>query len=91
MTLHIYGQQYQHDDAYIAGTREALLQLQDTITLAMDSGQPEAVTAYVNDGEGFQLFIIPLSELDADKLTVPYTDEIARDDSIGIGPWELAK
>jgi hypothetical protein len=78
--IHIYGQQFFHDDAFIIGTREGLTALRDAINEALEKGR--AVTeVFVNDGEGYDI-CIALNDSNClspfwNKLAVPYADEMA--------------
>lgn len=74
--LHIYGQSHWHDDATIAGTREALTALRNAIDTALRGGAA-ACQSFVNDGEGYNIMIRTLSDKDARRMALPYTDEIA--------------
>lgn len=89
-TLHIYAQEIWHDEAYIAGTRESLEMLRDTINgaLAEGCGQMQDFTC---DGEGYWVRVALLSGGDAEAMPVPYTDDIAQDKQarIKFGPWML--
>ena len=90
MTLHIYGQEMWHDDAYIAGTESELKGLLEAIQYALKDGDGSA-TAFVNDGEGYTIYVVQTTEEQADKMPVPYTDECARskDEEVQFGPWKL--
>ncbi len=75
--LHVYAQSHQHDIAVIVGTQNALLRLKELIeaTLRVNKKKQEASCVndfFVNDGEGYQLVIRRVANLD-DK-PMPYTD-----------------
>lgn len=74
--LHIYGQLHWHDEATIAGTRESLAALRDSINEALRKGL-SSCDSFVNDGEGYMIIVHLLSEDDAQRMAVPYTDDIA--------------
>lgn len=76
--LHIYGQHFWHDEAYIVGNRGALIALRDAIdeALARMAGELEVFT---NDGEGHHVCIAAVGSAVADRLILPYTEDIARD------------
>lgn len=76
--LHIHGQDAWHDDAIIFGTLESLELLKVAIDLAIESGYGKA-DLFCNDGEGFCLRVVKLSEEEMDKSPVPYTAEYARE------------
>jgi hypothetical protein len=90
--LHIYGQSFWHDEAFIVGNREGLATLRDAITRALESESGAVVaTAYVNDGEGFDIGIYRVHDENTDRISVPYTDETAaekRDEAVH--PWKIA-
>lgn len=96
--LHIYAQAWEHNDAWIVGTREGLTALRDALNRALTNEQtaPAACLQFVTDGEGYTCFIVPN---DADwqsekwmKLYRPYTDETAKDhrkDEDVLSPYQL--
>lgn len=88
-TLHVYAQEIWHDEAYIAGTREALEALRTAIDQALAAGQGH-MQSFANDGEGYTVHVVQMTEDQADKMKVPYTDEVATDKSPEkFGPWSL--
>lgn len=90
--LHIYGQTQWHDEAWVCGSAAALRKLRDAIDRALETGlSVVSDVCYVNDGEGFEVRVIPVSsEAALDKLALPYTDEIASEKKDGvIWPHEL--
>ena len=92
--LHIYGQVYNHDHAFIVGNREALESLRDAIEAALETGSAVGETSpFTADGEGYVLKVY--REEDAkywDKSLLPYTDhDIYIDPKDHIGPWDLFK
>lgn len=74
-TLHIYGQWYWHDEAFIYGTREALLELFVTVERALNHNESTMET-FTNDGEGYQLTIRRVDEAKLDSMNLPYAGEI---------------
>lgn len=90
MKLHIYGQMYNHDHAFIVGNKRALEALRDAIQATLD-GETNDLTFYAADDEGYDVKIY--WEEDArywDKAALPYTDNdylVHADDAIG--PWDL--
>jgi len=90
-TLHIYAQKVWHDEAYIAGTRDALHALRDAIDRALIRNAPAVAEAFCCDGEGYRIHVVPTTEEQADAMPVPYTDECARaqKDLEPFGPWSL--
>jgi hypothetical protein len=74
-TLHIYPQPSWHEEAWVVGNRAALEALRDTISRALESNKPEGATMFANDGEGYQVLIVPVDESGMDSLKLPYHDE----------------
>lgn len=89
-TLHIYAQETWHDDAYIGGTRECLEMLRKAIDEALESGYGQK-QMFTSDGEGYKVNVVLMSETDAERMCVPYTDLIASGslDGAQFGPWTL--
>lgn len=73
--LHVYAQQQWHDEAYLVGHREALLRLRSMIDAALidENGQAKG-EFFVNDGEGYQLYIKVMPSEWMDKIQLPYAD-----------------
>lgn len=88
-TLHVYAQYTWHDNAYLAGTPSALRLVRDAIAVALGDARVGTVTAFVNDGEGYDFKVIAASEEEMHALAVPYTDELARDGNDALFPWRL--
>ncbi len=71
--LHIYGQEHEHATAAIVGNRDALEQLRDAITKALE-GKPAATgSVFVLDGKGYQVVVAERDVLD--DLPGPYSDD----------------
>ena len=90
--LHIYGQVYNHDHAFIVGSKTALEALRDAIQATLD-GSARSSVMFAADDEGYEVKVY-LEEEDAywDKAKLPYTDNdyfVGNDDDIG--PWDLFK
>lgn len=88
--LHIYAQDAWHDEAYIAGTREALKLLRDAIDSAIEKGTGSA-ECFVCDGEGYRIEVVVATKEQIGNMVVPYTSECAKGDaeSVKFGPWTL--
>lgn len=54
--LHVYAQYSPHDDAVIAGDKEALTALRDAITQAIE-GKEASFNSFTQDGEGFRVLV----------------------------------
>lgn len=81
--LHVYGQQFWHDDLRIAGNRAGLLALKQAVDKALGAagakpGESAAVCAPFtqNDGEGFDATIEVLPQSEAETLPQAYHDEM---------------
>lgn len=90
--LHIYGQSYNHDHAFIVGDTTALIELRDAIDRALKTGTTASeTTSFTADGEGFEVKVYREEEEEYwDKAGLPYTDRtgfVDADDAIG--PWDL--
>ncbi|KQP36123.1 hypothetical protein [Pseudorhodoferax sp. Leaf274] len=70
-TLHIYPQESEHMDAFILGSRSALLQLRALIDKALE-GKPEDGEFMQSDGEGYPLSVRCVAEAWADALPTAY-------------------
>lgn len=73
MTLHIYGQLWQHDNAFILGTPEDLKQLAEVLSKAAD-GERSSTNFFPTDGEGYSAIAIALDEESMDGVRLPYSD-----------------
>lgn len=72
-SLHIHSQNQQHEEARIAGTREALEALQKALNQLISSGKSEKdvkVQFECHDGESYELFVQMKPDLGDDSL--PY-------------------
>lgn len=78
-TLHIYGQQWQHDDVLFIGTRDALESLGVLLTAAARTfGQAaDGRNFMAADGEGYRARVIITSDATMSELPMPYTDDSA--------------
>lgn len=100
--IHLYAQSLWHDDAWIGGTRQALQELGLAITLALarsegarQLGKPDVsahaeMQTFASDGEGYDLHVVVLSDADAVRMLVPYTDDCASEKRPWrdlFGPW----
>jgi hypothetical protein len=77
-TLHIYSPEWWHNDAFVIGTRPALVALKAAIDTALADGAG-STESFVNDGEGFTVAVILTDEAGMNRLNAPYTDEVAMD------------
>lgn len=73
-TLHLYAQAYQHQEAWMVGTRDGLTALRDALNVALASNEPTPLTTSTNDGEGYKVVIWPVSEAKMQDFKTPYTD-----------------
>lgn len=90
MTLHIYGQLWQHDNAYIVGTEDDLKKLADSICAAIEKGHP-CSDFFTADGEGFSTYVSSKGEELMGQVKLPYHDVDSEDTrSNVIEPWQIA-
>lgn len=73
-TLHIYAQQYQHQEAWVVGTKDGLTALRDALTVALAADAPISIPAFTNDGEGYKVIVWPMAEAKVQDLRTPYVD-----------------
>jgi len=73
--LHIYGQTFHHDHAFIIGNKSGLVALRDAIQAAIDAETKPDSTFSAADGEGYNVMVY-LEEEKAywDKAMLPYTE-----------------
>ena len=88
--LHCYAQYSWHMDAYISGSRDALVMLRDAIDAALNTGVAEC-EVFASDGEGYSIYVVAMSDADAKRQVVPYTSYLAAEDWNGnaFGPWRV--
>lgn len=76
--IHIFPQHQWHDESFIMGEPQDLLALADAIQRAVamhgDPSKPPAqkVETYTNDGEGYNIFVVPMSKDEMNNLSLPY-------------------
>lgn len=85
MTLHVYAQEHEHDDAYIVGTREDLTALRDAIEKALTAkaehrSSDSLLEACAADGECYDLYVKVVPESVEYKLLRPYAELRAEPD-----------
>ncbi len=71
-TLHIYGQERQHDTVTIQGTVEALIMLRNALNLAIDTDEYGECTTFTNDGEGYDVCIVVRKQKEMEEAELPY-------------------
>lgn len=79
--LHIYSQEYWHDDAFLVATRDGLLALREAIDRALKKRTGSA-RFFTGDGEGYSVHVVLLRKDKQETwrmLRLPYTDEVAQD------------
>lgn len=88
--LHIYGQSFWHEPAFIVGDISGLKALQKAIEDAINN-KKGSTELFTGDREGYKLFVI-CDEGDFGKRALPYTDEVASEkDPNAIWPWQDIK
>ncbi len=89
---HIHAQAFWHDDAFIVANTEGLCRLANAIAEAIASRSGEGTAELIcHDGEGYTLKIIRKDDEQTwDKLALPYTDLIAKENNPeAVHPAEL--
>jgi hypothetical protein len=73
--LHLYAQKYQHANAKIVGTREALIKLRDVISEALYCIDDSSclIDVFANDGEEYSLFVHCVEDGQFLEYKTPYT------------------
>ncbi len=98
--IHIYAQPYWHQCAFVVGDRDSLVRLSKSIDAALqfyDAGMSEKAEdrfeGFTNDGEGYDVHVVCVSEAKAMKLQLPYTDEPGErpEPTDSINPYDLVK
>ena len=85
--IHIYGQLMWHEDIYIVGTKESLSRLRDALDVAI-LAKTACCSAIVNDGEGYDIFVIIDERILQDNYGVPYSSDYAKEkNKDALFPW----
>ena len=91
--LHCYAQAIWHDEAYLSGGRGALMALRSAIDAALRDGAGEC-DVFASDGEAYTVHVVAMSDADAERQVVPYTEEPARQlhpwNDV-FGPWDVLR
>jgi hypothetical protein len=93
--LHVFAQQFEHDDAFLVGTREGLEVLRDAINASLENSHGAAHSFTGMDGEGYVIHCFVQDAAQMDQLLLPYTDPRFKTYA-GWGegcatPWDLLK
>lgn len=93
MTLHLYAQECEHDNAYIVGSRESLTKLRNAVDEALaNKAQHKSSDAlaefFAADGEGYGLYVKVVPGAVETRLQLPYAEPIGR--PLGRNEWEPA-
>lgn len=74
--LHVYGQNYEHDNVVIIGNKSALKHLRDVIKIALKRGKYENTHDYSDfiDGAGEEYDILIFRTDKIDENWLPYTE-----------------
>ena len=76
--LHIYGQGGPHGEAVICGTLPALTRLRDALSEVI-KGQEVTLTMNLNNAEGYDLALFPVTHEESGTLAIPYdTEDVKR-------------
>lgn len=76
--MHVFGQRLWHDTVTIAGDKEDILRLKETLEIAL-SQQHASASFFPADGEEYTVQISCTKPDDMKNMLLPYTDEDARD------------
>lgn len=88
MTLHIYGQLYQHSDCFLLTTEDDLENLIKQLERVRDYGMATG-DYFTADGEGYTLRIAKVEDNDLDRTRLPYMSDQAADCRRGIkAEWD---
>ena len=82
--LQIYGQYIWHSDARLCGTIDGLTALRNAINSAIVSGMPQEEAFFASDGEGYLVYVVPMTEQALDRDPCWYTDDMAN-------PWRFER
>lgn len=74
MTLHIYGQLYQHSDCYVLATKNDLKAFAEQLLAACD-GKSVSSNYFTADGEGYTVRVSVVEDSDLDVTRLPYTSD----------------
>jgi len=85
--LQIYAQEFEHQDAYIVGNKEALLKLRNAIDEAIAT-EESSIELFCADGEGYNLIILNKNKLM--DLMLPYNNSHLNSWN-GKSPYDLCK
>ena len=92
--LHVYPQEFWHEDAFIVADRAALLALRNLIDKVLAPGPGfDKEEFFASDGEGYSLHVVDLEGDEGwNKIGTPYTGDMSREkrDS-AVWPWEIVK
>jgi hypothetical protein len=89
--LHLYAQPFWHVEAYLSGGRGALMALREAIEKALHHGDGKC-DLFTSDGEGYTVHVVAMSDEEAQRQVVPYTDECAAQSwRKGFGPWDVLR
>jgi|CXWL01.1.fsa_nt_gi hypothetical protein len=77
--LHIYAQNFEHDEVWVAGTRDALETLKKALETVLNTNEPTITDdIFVKDGEGYGVVFQILDHADIETLEYPYIHDSAR-------------
>ncbi len=71
--LHLYGQAWPHETAFIVGDTETLKKLRDAIDAALKH-EVGGASFYTQDGEGYDVMVVDASKMNTEELHLPYSD-----------------
>lgn len=74
--LHVYAQHTNHQESFIVGNKQALLELRDLIDQALVEGKAVGGGFFSSDDEGYEMYVATIKDEDTfQSLEMPYTEQ----------------
>lgn len=74
--LHVYAQHTNHQESFIVGNRQALLELRNLIDQALIEGKAASGGFFSSDDEGYEMYVATIKDEDVfQSLEMPYTEQ----------------
>ncbi|MFJ6413376.1 hypothetical protein ACIQLG_11370 [Terribacillus saccharophilus] len=74
--LHVYAQHSNHQESFIVGNKEALLELRNLIDKALMQGTAASGKFFSSDDEGYEVYVGMVNDEDVfNSLEMPYTEQ----------------
>lgn len=88
--LHVFGSDHPHDSVVIAGTRDALEQLQQAVAQALDTSRGVTRGVMTRDGEGFWCFVVAATCAEMEEVPFHYQDKAFGGGDAAFPAWVTA-